>query len=322
MPDENFFIEGHNIGLIKIDPQKIKSGGVPPYPRLVIPFELSIKPREIFDQKKSQITHVQNYTLLQFWGKLSIVTTTEGAIEIANFQSEPFLHFSQDGDLSKEICIPLDHYKVKYLEDKRESDWRFRLNFMVLIIKHPLNPYAQKGKDKKVQELLTSSFALTLDIPQSYWIKNVLPGLGYGKIKLIEIPIPEKIIPNTFQKALKELEASQEYFVEGDYNKAVGHCRSAIQLIPETLTVDLSSIAKPSFNDRVKKFLSQHLSTVLTDSKRKYLETIINATWKLSSITHHPSNAVFFRSDAQAVMLVTTALLAYVGKMLKQVEQK
>ena len=95
MPDEKFYVEGHDIGLIKIDPQNIKGEGVPPYPRLIIPFNLSIEPREIPDQKEPQIKDIKNYTLLQFWGKLFIVTTTEGEIEIANFQPEPFLHFSQ-----------------------------------------------------------------------------------------------------------------------------------------------------------------------------------------------------------------------------------
>lgn len=105
MPDETFNVEGHNIGLIKIDPQNIKDEGVPPYPRLIIPFNLSIEPREIPDQKEPQIKYIQNYTLLQFWGKLFIVTTTDGEIKIADFQSEPFLHFSQNGNLSKEIYI-------------------------------------------------------------------------------------------------------------------------------------------------------------------------------------------------------------------------
>ena len=54
------------------------------------------------------------------------------------------------------------------------------------------------------------------------------------------------------------------------------------------------------------------------------IENIIKATWKLGSIPHHPSSSLgyFNRADAEAIMLVTTALLTYVGKLLKQAEER
>jgi len=85
------------------------------------------------------------------------------------------------------------------------------------------------------------------------------------------VPIPEKIVPDTFQKALTELQESQRYFVEGDYDKVVAHCRIAIELIPKSRPIDLSGIEKPNFNITVKKFLKQNLS-ILTNSKQGFIE--------------------------------------------------
>ena len=141
-------------------------------------------------------------------------------------------------------------------------------------------------------------------------------------MKLIEVPIPEKIVPEIFQNALIELDNAQRYFIEGDYDKVAGHCKNAIQLLPESLPLDLKDISRPSFNDKVKKFSEQHLSRVLSKSKRESLGNMMKATWALTSKAHHPSPLKSFnRADAEAIMLITTALLAYVGKLLKSIEE-
>ena len=173
-----------------------------------------------------------------------------------------------------------------------------------------------------MEEFRTGNFAITFSIPQSYWINEILPRLGYGKIKLIEVPIPEKIVPRIFKKALEEIQQSQRYFLEGDYDKVVAHCRNAVQLIPEALPIDLSSAERPTFNDKVKIFLKEHLSLFLSDTKRESLEKMIKATWNLSSIPHHPSPPGYFnRADGEAILQITTILLAYVGKLLKEKEK-
>jgi len=323
MPEASFAIQGYRLGSIRVESQKVRGEGGPLYPRLVIPFSLSFKPMKVTkDEQEQEIEYVQNYTVLYFWGSLSI-SSVKPEIKIADFQSEPLLHFSEEWDSDYTIYIPLDLPRIEYLEEIRKGDIGVQIRSRALIAKHPLVPVGQRERDKRIQELLTIHFDLPVEIPQSHWVDKVLPGLGYGKVKLIEVPIPEKIVPEIFQKALRELEEARRYFVEGEHDKVVAHCRGAVEQIPNTLTVDLSDIEKPSFNDKVEGFLKQHLSTVLADSKRNSLRTMIKATWTLSSIPHHPSPPGYFdRADAEAVMLLTTALLAYVGKLLKRREQK
>ena len=200
------------------------------------------------------------------------------------------------------------------------------LSGSALIAKHPAfnkaNPDEQQEYKRDVEEFTKGHFNIDLSIPHSHWVDKILPGLGYGKVKLIEVPIPEKIVPDTFQKALTELQEAQRYFVEGDYDKVVAHCRSAVQLIPESLKINLSGIENPSFNDKMKRFLDE-FSSFLNDSKRDALETIIRAIWRLSSVSHHPSPSGYFnRADAEAISHVTTTLIAYVGKLLKQRDEK
>lgn len=115
-----------------------------------------------------------------------------------------------------------------------------------------------------------------------------------------------------------------QYFIQGDYDKAVSHCRSALESIPKALPIDVSGLEEGDrlkFKPRLKTFLSQHLSDFLTESKRDNFVAIITGLWNMTSISHHPPSPGYFnRADAESIMLITTASLAYVGKLLKQKE--
>lgn len=301
---------------ISLEVDKIGGTGGPEYPRLSIPLEFTLRPQESKEE-------IRTYSLL--WLKSSLFFLNA---KIGEGISDFIFEYSWPGAGSRQIFIeiPLDSYRIEKIEEKRKGDIEFRLSGSALIVEHPCVPRAgpqEKQQYKRdVKEFNKGSFDITFVIPQSHWIDKVLPGLGYGKIKIIEVLIPRKIVPEIFNKALMEIEQSQRYFLEGDYDKVVAHCRNAVELIPEALPVDLSHVENPSFNNRVEMFLKECLSELMNDAKRKSLEKMIAAIWKLGSITHHPSSLDYFnRADAEAVLQITTVLLAYVGKLLERREK-
>jgi hypothetical protein len=251
---------------------------------------ISIEPKELVfnDNQGNNIKYLQHYTLIYLSGELYL-RCNSSQIEISRFHSKPILHCSdRKWETNLTIDIPLDRYRIEFLEEKRKKNMQFRMHCDSLISKHMPIPYDKKEKESVVQEMVTNSFDINFDIAQSHWVDVVLRGLGYGQFKLIEIPIPEKLIPEVYQKALVSLQKSQEHFVKGDYDEVVAQCRNAVQLIPEILPLDLSNTKTPSFNEKIKHFLKQHLS-ILSDTKAQSLEAMIKAIWKLSSIPHHPS---------------------------------
>lgn len=294
---------------IELEENAITGEGGPDYPRLVIPIKFTLVPDS--DNGKT-------YTLL--WLKVNLILNYK---KIAESNAEPLAEYSWKTASSRvlRIEIPIDFYRLSRIEEKRIGDIEFRLDGSALIAEHKeMENEASDGNrslEEKIDKFSKGSFQIEFKILQSHWITNVLPGLGYGKIKIIEVPIPEKIIPEIFQSALVELENAQRYFIEGDYDKVVGHCRTAIEFIPNSLPLDLAGLSRPSFNVKIKKFLDQHLSNVLSKTKRRALESIIKEVWALTSRAHHatPSKS-FNRAEAEAVMLITAALLAYIGKLL------
>jgi hypothetical protein len=107
----------------------------------------------------------------------------------------------------------------------------------------------------------------------------------------------------------------------GDYDDVVGHCRSALELMSDAVPAPPSSGGRPpSFRQKV-----DHLFTVmgasLSEDHQRRLPEIINALWGLTSRAVHPhSLGIFTRADAECLMLMTTASLAYIGRLLKSNE--
>jgi len=101
-------------------------------------------------------------------------------------------------------------------------------------------------------------------------------------------------VPDTFQNAQEELVQAQDYFMQGDYDKVVEHCRNALEPL--------------------KKLLPE-IKTLLTNSKYEWITEVGKATYEwidkiykktrdVSSIPHHPpSIGHFSRFEAHGIMI-------------------
>ena len=322
MPEQSFMIGSSSGNSIRLEPQEIRGEGAPACPRLVIPVKMSLNP-----SIKGEGS-VQPFEIIQLSGSLLM---SKPPLKIGDLKSysQPYKVRYPNVSATYAMEIPLDFYRIEWIEENRNGDLPLKLDLNFLIALYERFPLPKERDEVEaitkdvITEFETSWQQMEFTIPQSHWVEKILPGLGYGKVKLIEVPIPEKIVPDTFEKALQELEQAQGYFIEGDYDKVVAHCRNAIQLIPEVLPLSFAEGESQTYPSKVKKFLEQHLADVLSNSKRDWLENILRASWTLGSKAHHPSVLdQFNRNDANSIMLVTTAMLAYVGKLLASKETR
>lgn len=304
MPKGDFSISGWSTHSdISLEVDRISGIGGPEYPRLIIPVEFTLRPSE--DRGK-----IKAYSLLWLQSGLHIEN-----IKIGDGFSGPIAEYSWPhiSPHQMTIEIPLDLYRLEKIEERRRDNIQFRLLGFALIAEHPSVPKAgpneQQVHRRDVELFTKGSFNITFGIPHSHWVNQILPGLGYGKVKVIEIPIQEKTIPDTFKNALEEVIQAQNYFTQGDYDKAVEHCRNALEPL---------------------KGLLPEIKTLLTNSKYEWVAEVGQATYDwidkiykktrdVSSIPHHPPSVGHFsRFEAQAILMVTIALLSYTGKFLKQ----
>jgi len=145
-----------------------------------------------------------------------------------------------------------------------------------------------------------------IEIPQSHWLK-VLKSFGYGFTKILELPNTSRIIGRDFAKSINEINLAQEYFNTGDYDKAVAHCRSAIEPIKNKL---------PELKKRIESDTEYAWVKEIGNATYDWIEKLYQKTRDLTSKAHHlPSVGHFSRHDAEPIMLVTIALLAYAGRL-------
>lgn len=155
----------------------------------------------------------------------------------------------------------------------------------------------------------TPTAEINFYIEQSLWINKLLPRLGHNSYKLIELPGTNEIIPDEFAKSLVEFEEARKYFVKGDYDKTVAHCRSALD--PFSGPVNL-----PKLKEFIKSKSEFTWATAVLEATELWLDKIIKATSSFTSKAHHaPSVGHFSRTDAEIVLLITTGIIAYIGKI-------
>jgi hypothetical protein len=146
-----------------------------------------------------------------------------------------------------------------------------------------------------------------LEVAQSDWVTKILPNWSWRAHRLVELPLSSDIIPESYELASNELTRAEKFFNVGDYDEAVGKCRSAL--------------------DAIKKDVNEIRGQLSKGVEREWLETYINDGWEwidkmyqrthhLTSKTHHyPSAGHFDRQEAQMIYLSAVALIGYIGRM-------
>lgn len=161
---------------------------------------------------------------------------------------------------------------------------------------------------------------MTVIIPRSDWVDKVLPGLGYGKIYLVEVPVPQRAIGEIIANTLKEFQQAQQQMLLGDYNKVLGHLRNTLEVLSDAVEykgTPRDGKTNPSFADKI-----DYLLTVLpgapTGFRRENLARMCKDLYGFTSPPEHPSPPHFTRDDAELTMLSTIAVLSYMGKFLSR----
>ncbi len=258
---------------------------------------------------------MQDYSLIQIYGTLFFSSQTSGIGQIADFHSLPISHFSRtDGTVTIVLTIPLDAYRLQHIEERRVGNVSLQFTFSFLLAKHFQAPRRQMHSP--IERFDTSWVQLTVPIAQSHWVDNVLPGLGYGKIYLVEVPTPAKAIGETIAKTVEDFQKAQQYMLHGDYNHVLGSCRNALERLSNAKKYE-GGKEKPSFADKIDYLLAV-LPGAPTGTRRDYLKKMLTNLWGLTSTPEHPSPPHFTRDDAELVMLNTIAILSYIGKFLSR----
>lgn len=300
---------------VQLEPTRIGAQGGPAFPELLIPFSVTLRPidphRGYGVYYPTDNDPIQHFSLLQLSGRLMLngipigtIPATLTSLNTYNSQSNPLL-----------LRIPLDLFRVGYIENRRTGNVSLHLEVTPWIAVHRLAPRKEQVTGYERFEL--GYFTLQEQIPQSHWIQQVLPSLGYGKMQLIEVPLPETLFGEQLAQALTVLHLAQNAMNEGDYAKVLHQCRSALEIVLKLRKyegVPADPTKGPSFAEKVTYFIKL-LPEDATGVSETHVASIFKALQGITSSAHHVSSPSYTRADAQLVLLLTTALLSYLGKV-------
>ena len=207
------------------------------------------------------------------------------------------------------IEIPLDHARLSILERVRKGgNLHLKLDFELIAEEleevtktDPSCPAPLWG----FKECYCLRVQAPCEIPRSVWVERVLHGTGYGTVYLIEL----SLVPITSCAGLKvaanALQQAQALYKQGLYDDAVGKCRVALEPFFESVKPVPGSDAKQV---RVlKPSWQKHLGELTYNWLNASLKAIREPTHR----PHHSSTLYFDALEAQLLMAVTTALIAY-----------
>src|SRR5207245_2654317 len=160
---------------------------------------------------------IQDYTLHQIYGTL-FFNPGGGSLGQIAFHSLPLSLFSRPTARGQVVLnIPLDVYQLRQIEEQRTGNVSLKFDFTFEFAKH--YPVARKEAYAPIERFETNFFSMTVNIPRSEWVDKVLPGLGYGKIHLVEVPLPEMAIGESLARAVVEFHQAKSYMLQGNYDK-------------------------------------------------------------------------------------------------------
>ncbi len=207
------------------------------------------------------------------------------------------------------IEIPLDTRHIEWLEQQRAGksfEAKVRINLQVQIFGvNPHTPNFPFG----LLDTLSIQGNIPFIVPDTHWREQVLPGLGYGKVIVVELPVVSLTSCTALEHSFKALENAQKQFSLGLYDETAGSCRVALDKFFEP-------VLKEDGSGKTFPKLKKSWEVRLGDATYHWLNSVLSTIKIETNKPHHSPNNHFDRFGAQMLLMITTTLVSYAAQQL------
>ena len=204
------------------------------------------------------------------------------------------------------VEIPLDARRIEWLERHRAGK-SFEATLRIALQVQIWESARSADFPCKVPSVSTIEGDIPFTVPDTHWRERVLPGLGYGKVMVVELPAVSLESCKSLEHSFKALENAQKQFNLGLYDETAGSCRVALEQFIEPADKGDSS-GKTIL--RLKKSWESRLG----DATYQWLDSALGAIKTATNKSHHSPHNHFNRLGAQMLLMVTTALISYAAQ--------
>lgn len=316
-------LQSMSVGEVRVDSARMRGEGGAHDPRLIVPIEIQMNQRP----------EEQRLALTRLTGSLHLSEPAFPQSQLGPSCSLDLIenmscHTISSGPskTSFEFRFSLTQAQIKHLEDARHASHQSRFALFLKLegitawLRHTWgSDNSRIGEEERwlqqvgfCSELLpfwnTRIDPLRVEVEPSSWVENVLPGLGYDRVRLVEIDLSqmpdEGISVAQFDKARREFDA-------GRYTECVATCRAIRHAWEQALSA--------TREQPVARVLAERLGRSASDWPYKVLDKMWAGYADMVNAPHHPGQTPeplsVTAADAKFCLLVTLALSEYVDRL-------
>lgn len=207
--------------------------------------------------------------------------------------------------------VPLDQNRIATIDRMRKGgDAKLRFDLELLadeLVELPVPPKAPRMWAHRSRHHMRTK--VHAEIPRSKWGETVLPQLGFGKAHILELPVVPIENCAKMKTAFEALQKACSLERQGFYPEAVASCRIAMEPFFEVVDrVDASGQTKKA------RALKSSWESRLGKATYDWLNASLIAAKQGTDVTHHVPSPGFGQLEAQMMLSVATALIAYAIK--------
>lgn len=290
-----------------IKPENVSGQGAGIFPRIHFQVKLDIRGEYGWHRQQD----VQAWSFGNLSGELLVGNEKVGNIQPYSVNRARYGTQDYPTEEYLNIEIPLDARCIEWIESKRSGksfDANLRINLQVQVF----------GRDSRAKEISYGLLDVSLiqgdipfTVPDTHWRERVLPGLGYGKVIIVELPAVSLEACKALEQSYKALEKAQKQFALGLYDEAVGSCRVALDQFFEP-------VDKGDGSGKTVPKLKKNWESRLGEATYEWLNSSLGAIKTEANKPHHSPNNHFDRLEAQMLMMITTALISYAAGQIEE----
>ena len=290
-----------------IKPENVSGQGAGVFPRLCFQVRLDIAADTGWHRKQD----VQAWSFGLLSGEL--VVGNEKVADIRPYSVNSSRSCNQDYPSQEylNIEVPLDARRIEWLEQKRAGksfEATLRINLQVQIFGR--NSFTE-GFPSGLLDVVCIQGDIPFVVPDTHWREKVLPGLGYGKVMVVELPAVSLEACQALDHSYKALEKAQKQFALGLYDETVGSCRIALDQF-------LELVEKEDEPGKKIPKLKKSWESRLGEATYQWLNTSLGAIKTEANKPHHSPNNHFDRLEAQMLMMITTSLISFAAAQIEE----
>jgi hypothetical protein len=304
------------LGLLRVDPLRIRGDGGPLMPALIVPAGLDLYGRK--DQ-----TVVLECLKAELWTRpptgARVRLGLPAIIQTIGSDQGPLQSLQQGApahplELRFELIGGSMRLLDEYLQGSQGSVTELTITFQARVAwaRQILNdePAPDFGT---VLELLpfwrTTTEEMQIQLPRERWARDIAPALGHDRVRLIAVQLPalDGVLGN---ELVPIFDAASRAYDAADWRECIQKCRDVRHHIEQ-------QVRGASQNGTVAQVVAQRLNVEDDDPRIRFLDSTWKALADVTNEAHHiDSIGRLQAATAHAALLVTATMVQHVAELL------